>query len=86
MIPYRGPHRPHRRDRTCCETGQPMHQDGAFGANRRMTPRFSCGSKSIHYYRLRRKTERFPSARIVHSPQLPAEGSRQTRSTIIEET
>ena len=86
MIPYRGPHRSIRRDPTCRETGRLVHQNGDAGAYRGRAGILTQDSKPFDHNRLRRHFGRDRPARIVHPPQLPAEGWRQTRSIIIEET
>ncbi len=78
------PHGPIRRDATCRETGRPVHQNGDAGAYQRRTGVLTQDSKSFNHNGLRRRSGRMRPARIVHPPQLPAEGWRQTHSVIEE--
>ena len=86
MISDRSPHRPIRRDPTCREMGRPVHQNGESGGCPGTTEVPSVYVKSFHHNTLRRRAERERPARIVHSPQSCAEGRRQIRPTLIEET
>ena len=86
MIPYRGPPLRIRPEPTCRETGRPVHQNGDAGTHLARTEFPFTNCKSFIHNRLQRRAGWGRPARIMHPSQLPAEGSRQTRPTIIEET
>jgi len=86
MTPDCGPTRRIRPEPTCRETGRRVHPNGDADTCPAGTRFPDTNLMSFIYNRLRRHSGWANRARIMHSPQLPADGSRRTRPTIIEET